>query len=116
MAATAHPMEPSPRELLPERILCAAIHFVDNKVRAHMPVNIEIGLVLCGHRHCSIFPQTGRTVAERKEMGVTKEIQGFLTSKNRFVTREEAAIIATEQKQLIPPIQKVAKLYSEDLY
>ena len=39
--------------------------------------------------------------------------QGFLTNKNRFVGREEAAIIAFDAKQIE---QEKKTLFSEDLY
>lgn len=41
------------------------------------------------------------------------EIQGFLTTKNRFVTREEAAEIAYSAGQISSPKEE---LYSEDIY
>lgn len=41
------------------------------------------------------------------------EVQGFLTTQNRFVDREEAAKIAYSAGQIASP---KTKLYSEDLY
>lgn len=99
-----------------EKILCAAIWFDDGKTHAHQPVNIETGVVLCGYRHSCIFSQTMMLVRERKEFGMEERAQGFLTDQNRFVDRYEAAIIATEAKQLKAPLTKVEKLHSEDLY
>ena len=39
--------------------------------------------------------------------------QGFLTSKNRYVSREEGAEIALDSGQIK---EKLIKLYSEDIY
>jgi hypothetical protein len=43
--------------------------------------------------------------------------QGFLTSKNRFVSREEALIIALRENQVMD-INEIRgnRLFSEDLY
>jgi len=52
-----------------------------------------------------------------KQHEVGNELQGFLTSKNRFVDRLEAAKIASDLGQLIGEGQtSVSRLYSEDLY
>lgn len=43
--------------------------------------------------------------------------QGFLTSKNRFVTREEALVIALKQNQILDVKQiRGDRLFSEDIY
>lgn len=96
-----------------EYILCAATWFDDGKEYAHQPKNIPTGLVFCGWRHGCIFPQIGGSVKERQELGIYEKEQGFLTSKNRFVDREEAAKIAFERKQIT---KNIKTLYSEDLY
>lgn len=101
-----------------EYILCAAIHFDDGIKHAHQPRTINTGIVLCGWRHGCIFPQTKRTVRQRQEEWYDPnneryEFQGFLTSKNRFVDREEAgkiAFAAGQTKTLM------TTLYSEDIY
>lgn len=41
------------------------------------------------------------------------EVQGFLTTKNRFVDRKEAAVLAYSAGQISEPKEE---LYSEDLY
>lgn len=81
-----------------EYILCAAIKlFVTD-------------FIVCGHRHsdciqlfCSI---TGHKITSSDE-------QGFLTSKNRFVDRREAARIAFEAGQVA---ELSDCLISEELY
>lgn len=96
-----------------EYILCAAIHFDDGKQYAHQPRNIQTGIVLCGHRHSCIFQQIGGLVGERKNLGIHEKEQGFLTNLNRFVNREEGAIIALNAGQID---NELKTLYSEDLY
>ena len=107
------------KEITPgvETILCAAIHFDDGKKYPHQPVNIETGLVFCGHRHSSIFPQVGGTVGERQKIGLFEKEQGFLTSKNRFVNRTEAGEIALRTGQ-VKELKHFdgKKLDSSDLY
>lgn len=96
-----------------EYILCAATWFDDGKEHSFQPYNIPSGLVLCGWRHGSIFPQIGGLVKERQELGIFEKDQGFLTNLNRFVNREEAAEIAFESGQIK---EKLKRLHSEDLY
>lgn len=101
-----------------EYILCAAIWFDDNKKYNLQPLNVDSGLVLCGWRHGCIFPQIGGLVRERQELGIFEKEQGFLTNKNRFVGRLEAAEIAinsgqVQRENLINPM---IGLFSEDLY
>lgn len=95
-----------------ECILCPAIWVDDGKQYPHQPENISSGLVYCGYRHCSIFPQVGGLVAERKKLGILEQ-QGFLTNINRFVGRAEAAIIAYAAQQIK---ERKNNLFSEDLY
>lgn len=100
-----------------ERILCAAIWFDDGKKHPHQPKNIETGLVYCGWMHGCIFPQLGGTVGERHKIGLFEKEQGFLTSKNRFVGREEAGKIALACKQIDKLRHFGGKLLdSSDLY
>lgn len=95
-----------------EFILCAATWFDDGKKYEHQPINIKTGLVFCGFGHHSIFQQIGGTVAKRQELGIHEKEQGFVTSKNRFVGRKEAAIIARKAGQIHTDIEN---LHSEDL-
>ncbi len=92
-----------------EYIICAAIHFADGGHHEHQPKNITHGVVVCGRRHHNCFMTLN--IIENKKF---KEIeQGFLTSKDRFVTRSEAGIIAFNCGQT-SEIRKM--LFSEDLY
>jgi hypothetical protein len=96
-----------------EYILCAAIWFDDGKKYDLQPSNIETGLVLCGWRHGCIFPQIGGLVKDRQELGIYEKEQGFLTNKNRFVSRQEGAKIAFAAGQIK---EEIVRLFSEDLY
>ena len=94
-----------------EYILCAAIWYKEVNPRAtHRPINTPGGVVLCGFRHgdiiSQVLPLTGNELGEH--------IQGFLTSKNRFVNREEGAEIFIKNGGKLKHSKN--KLYSEDLY
>jgi hypothetical protein len=103
-----------------ERILCAAVWYKEIVVKKDIPVlstnpiNCLTGLVFSGHRHGQcIYTKCSLTGLSDCESGANE--QGFLTSKNRFVSREEALEIALSQNQV--DISFVgSKLYSEDLY
>lgn len=106
-----------------EFIICAAIWFNDGKKYNHQPKNIESGFVVSGRRHHNCFSSVqsiGKALGYDKTMVVKKGIeleerekQGFITNKDRFVDRIEAAQIAYEAKQIDKPLKR---LFSEDLY
>jgi hypothetical protein len=91
-----------------EYIICSAIWFQTDVVYSHQPKNIDKGLVIAGRRHHNCF-----TLVKELGLDKTKAEQGFLTSRDRFVTREEAAHIAFKSGQTTS-ISKC--LFSEDLY
>jgi hypothetical protein len=97
-----------------EWILCAAIWYKTPITPMHTVINCPIGVVMCGHRHPHIIGQLKSVAGKRS---VTSEVgeyeQGFLTNKNRFVSREEAATIAFAAHQIE---QEKKQLYSEDIY
>lgn len=95
-----------------EHILCSAIWFDDGEQHAHMPVNIKSGYVVCGMRHGNCFSTAYALCKDRSYIKYEKE-QGFLTSKNRFVDRLEAAKLAFYAGQ-IKQITHI--LYSENLW
>ena len=88
-----------------EYILCSAILRKEPK-----PTTLfnDIGKVELGFRHCDIL-QKFQTEVDR-----TPSAQGFLTSRGRFVSREEAKEIALKCGQITKTISSV--LTSEDLY
>ena len=97
-----------------EQILCAAIWYKEVEPRAtHRPINTPGGIVLCGYRHGDIISQVLPLTGER-QFKLGEHIQGFLTNKNRFVSREEGAEIWIKNGGQLK--YSVDKLYSEDLY
>jgi hypothetical protein len=105
-----------------EYILCAAIWYKEIISKKEIPFNhtnpknCPTGLVFSGHRHGQcIYTKCAITGLRDCESGENE--QGFLTSKNRFVSREEALIIALQQNQVLD-IHDVRgdRLHSEDLY
>lgn len=101
-----------------EYILCAANYYNDGIEYAHSPTNIKTGFVVCGHRHhncIQTFAQIVEFPYDNKALKLQRtEVQGFLTNKNRFVDREDAARIAFISGQIKDP--NLEKLYSENLY
>ena len=101
-----------------EYILCAAIWYKEiplkKQIDGVLPKNCDRGLVVLGHRHGQCMWTMGCLTGLRSVDGDVGEYeQGFLTNKNRFVGREEAAIIAFDAKQIE---QEKKTLFSEDLY
>ena len=104
-----------------EYILCAAIWYkkipLKKEIPAVRPKNINTGIVILGHRHgqCiwTVSCLTGLRTVTFAVDATGKHIQGFLTNKNRFVSRRLGAKIAFKAGQINKEIQT---LYSEDLY
>ena len=105
-----------------EYILCAAIWYLDLPMkkpevldnRGFRPYNVDKGVVISGWRHGNcIYQMVGITGLRSVPPEAGKEIQGFLTSKNRFVDREEGGRIAFDAGQTDELKQT---LYSEDIY
>jgi hypothetical protein len=97
-----------------EIVICAAIWVQDGKKRPHQPTNIPSGTVFCGLRHPSILSQLAAYGIAHKNCSV----QGFLTSKNQFLTREEASelVKSNNQEMVVDRSAIREQLYSEDLY
>lgn len=89
----------------PEQCICAAIQLPN-------------GEVWRGHRHDNCIQVAGNAPGVQKE-DIFAAVQGFITSRNRFVGREEGALIqaaagivsATKPSTLPQDL-----LFSEDLY
>lgn len=104
-----------------EYILCSALWFkeVDSEVhetvkKQSRPINVDTGVVFCGHRHLQCLRSSSYiTGKQAKDNIVGETVQGFLTSKNRFVDREEGGQIAFSAGQTQD--LKIT-LYSEDLW
>ena len=91
-----------------EFIICAAIRITDT------------GKVYHGHRHNHCLDAMNGELSwtlSRQEMCKIKNEQGFTTSKNRFVNRKEALLIALKNNQVLNKAEiRGDQLYSEDLY
>lgn len=98
-----------------ERILCAAIWYKEQPqvVNHYNPININKGIVLCGHRHHNIIGQC-LSLTDKKQYEMGEYVQGFITTKNRFLDRKEAAILWKEQGNTLQCTEN--ELFSEDLY
>lgn len=96
-----------------EYIMCAANYYDDGKDHPHQPFNIDKGFVVCGWRHGCI----GMTymALNKKAKRWDDCVQGFLTNKNRFLTRAEALPVARESGQVIGDILG-GELTSEDMW
>lgn len=93
-----------------ETILCAAIQYLNIKMRSYRNDKL-VPLVLSGYRHADIIAQCSAFGKRQAEM--QPYIQGFLTSKGRFVDRDEAATIFNTYSE---KKSQFKQLYSEDLY
>lgn len=96
-----------------ETILCAAIWYKKVERAFHRPVNTPGGVVLCGFRHGDIISQV-QPLTGKKHYELGESVQGFLTSKNRFVDRKEAAEIHVRNGGKLN--YHAANLFSEDIY
>ncbi len=71
-----------------EKILCAAIDYR--------------GVIICGHRHGDCYQILKSLTGDiDKSKLPDRKKQGFLTSNNRYVGREEAWIIALDNNQIV---------------
>ena len=71
-----------------EYILCAAIDYN--------------GIIVCGHRHGDCYSVLKALIGEIDSNKLPdRDHQGFLTSLNRYVNREEAWIIAKANNQIV---------------
>lgn len=94
-----------------EFVICAAIWYDDGKNRSNLPLNIDTGIVAAGWRHHNCYTILWTLFPKLDYLGT--DVQGFLTSKGRFVDRKEGALIAFKAEQISSP---KTELYSEDLY
>jgi len=94
-----------------EFILCAAIWINDGLKHESQPENIESGFVICGRRHHNCYQTikslTNQTPNERIGNLINsmtaeeqRKHQGFITSFDRYVDRNEAFKIASENNQI----------------
>lgn len=101
-----------------EYVMCAANHYDDGIDHLYQPYNIDKGIVVSGWRHPCIMHAVRHwlgTQYEIKQKGII-ETQGFLTNKNRFLTRDEALELVKTNGQLTKPMYNKSVLTSEDLW
>ena len=81
-----------------EYVMCAANHYDDGKDHMFQPYNIDKGFIVCGWRHacCGSAYMASNKDAKRWDDCT----QGFLTTKNRFLNRQEAYELVTSTGQL----------------
>jgi hypothetical protein len=100
-----------------EYILCAAIWYKDFPKGSWQPTNLDRGLVVCGRRHGNcidvVFLLTGKRTVQFGKDSTGENVQGFITNRNRFLTRSEASKLFKENGG---EPQYGDDLYSEDLY
>lgn len=99
-----------------EYIICAAIWFDDDIDRELPEIKDKTGFVIAGRRHHNCFHIASVLTGGGRICLPQKEVQGFLTNKNRFVDRIEAADIAFKAGQIDQPTTHKLGLFSEDLY
>lgn len=107
------------KEKWTETILCAAIWYKSAPSAHFQPRNIHKGVVVSGYRHSHCLAIFVSLTGKRGvEVEAGEMVQGFLTSKNRFVDRKEAQIIhkTTVGKSFDPNGYRGEELFSEDLY
>jgi len=96
-----------------EYVICAANYHNDGNDHMFQPYNIDKGFIIGGWRH----PCVGQSYMSANKDAKTWDccIQGFLTTKNRFLTRAEALELVVSTGQLNKPIIG-GELTSEDLW
>lgn len=96
-----------------EYIICSAIWYNDGQQHDGQPRNIDIGFVIAGRRHYNCYAtakalagidNTIKLKVENIENTMSREEykkhQGFITSKDRYVDRREAYLIAKDVGQI----------------
>jgi len=85
----------------PEFILCAAINYN--------------GCIICGYRHGDCYEVLKTLIGDiDTDKLPSRDSQGFLTSINRYVGREEAWVIAKNNKQIVYGL-KVSEQDNEEI-
>lgn len=96
-----------------EYVMCAANYYDDGLDHTFKPYNIDKGFIVSGWRHgcCGEVYMIMNPKAKRWDNCV----QGFLTTKHRFLTRDEALELVKQTGQLTKDIIG-GELTSEDLW
>ena len=100
-----------------ERIICSAIYYDDRKKHPHQPKNINTGVVVAGRRHHNCVATMGALHSRPHSFKLFEMTQGFITSADNYVGREEGLRIAREAGQILNESEvRGNRLHSEDLY
>lgn len=94
-----------------EHILCAAIWINDHKKHEGQPENISEGFVICGRRHHNCYQTIKSLTGQNPNESIgallnsmseedQRNHQGFITSLDRFVNRNEGFKIAKANNQI----------------
>jgi len=106
--------------MVTEKIMISAIWLKDETIEmTHYPTNVDCGIFVTGYRHCDCFDIISNIFTIQEMTLLRREgqiIQGFLTTKKRFVDRIEAKEIATRENQLLKTCSFGKELYSEDVW
>lgn len=105
-----------------EYVMCAANYYDDGYEHKFQPYNLNTGFIVCGWRHPNAGASYSAIVTRFFDRSAEEHvkwsfgcIQGFLTTKNRFLTRAEALELVKSNGQLTKPIIG-GELTSEDLW
>ena len=99
---------------------CPARLSMDAEVCICAATKLDDGRIIRGHRHDDCIRTAFKWKQAGQEIGrITQEQQGFMTSRNRFVDREEGARLMREARHVSAINGEVFTghlLFSEDLY
>lgn len=101
-----------------EYVMCAANYYDDGVHYRFQPFNINTGYVICGWRHANAgysYLAAANEFGDSHIKSWDHCVQGFLTTKNRFLNRAEALELVKSTGQLTKPIIG-GELTSEDLW
>jgi hypothetical protein len=92
-----------------EKILCSAIHYVDDYGYIDQPINVKKGFVICGFNHNVCRTMSKAIIDYEHRESLSSIICGYITNRNRFVNKIEAKDIAREANQISRKIYKINK-------
>lgn len=105
-----------------ERLICSAIWYKDDVKHDNCNASLTgdyhdaTGIVFCGLRHADCFGVLWLTIPNFKQKP-GNPVQGFLTNRNRFVDRKEAAQIALATGQVkAEELGNYTDLFSEHVW
>lgn len=94
-----------------EVVVCAAVRFEREHERSGIEYNVN---VLCVNYEDDAIAESRDRFESNLYVVVIREIQGFITNQDRFVTPQEALILTGRQREM--RFQNRKYLLPEDLY